>query len=587
MFIKGTKDNNGITLVALVITIIILLILAGVAISQLTGKGLIYKAQLVKEENFKAEARENIQVAILELIVEKNGEKLSQNDLINEDNGLHSKNNSICLNEDNAWVGMYSNEIMQIGFIIDENSYEITLDAEVKKVENSEYYIIYEANGGENPPDNQKKSNNIISNLKPTRQNYIFIGWGTSASSTNVTYKPGDIYNGKDNIILYALWLEKIETLETNGIQYIDTEVYPNQDTSIEFIAETAEDTAEKSIAWFGSRIGSGTTNDASYAFWNINNNFRTDYNKTNYTITDFKVEQNKKYTIYKNKNVTNINSTKYLETAYENFESTATLTLFGIKNYMKNMYSLENSVDYRAAKIKLYSCKIWDNDELVRDYIPVKSFENEPCLYDLKNNKFYYLENTIETIENIESTGKQYIDTEFYPNQDTRIEFVAETTDGNISESVSAWFGSRDASGTKNDLSYVFWNINNNFRTDYNKLNYHITDFSIEQNKKYTINQNKNITYIDNIKYKEFPYENFQSTASLTLFGLKTYNKTIYNSANSVDYRMAKLKLYSCKIWDNDKLIRDYIPIIDFNNVKCLFDIENRKIYYSSKSFV
>ncbi|MCI8616767.1 MAG: hypothetical protein HFJ60_00645 [Clostridia bacterium] len=39
------RKNSGITLIALVITIIILLILAGISISSLTGSGLFQKAQ--------------------------------------------------------------------------------------------------------------------------------------------------------------------------------------------------------------------------------------------------------------------------------------------------------------------------------------------------------------------------------------------------------------------------------------------------------------------------------------------------------------------------------------------------------------
>ena len=47
---SNIKKDNGITLVVLVITIIILLILAGITIAQLTGNGLFEKAQLSKEE---------------------------------------------------------------------------------------------------------------------------------------------------------------------------------------------------------------------------------------------------------------------------------------------------------------------------------------------------------------------------------------------------------------------------------------------------------------------------------------------------------------------------------------------------------
>lgn len=45
-----TKSMEGITLVALVITIIILLILAGITITQLTENELFEKAKLAKEK---------------------------------------------------------------------------------------------------------------------------------------------------------------------------------------------------------------------------------------------------------------------------------------------------------------------------------------------------------------------------------------------------------------------------------------------------------------------------------------------------------------------------------------------------------
>lgn len=51
--------NNGITLVALVVTIIILLILAGVSISALSGSGLFGKARLAEQKSEEAEILEN------------------------------------------------------------------------------------------------------------------------------------------------------------------------------------------------------------------------------------------------------------------------------------------------------------------------------------------------------------------------------------------------------------------------------------------------------------------------------------------------------------------------------------------------
>ena len=54
------KKNKGITMIALIITIIILLILAGVSIALLTGKnGIIKKAELAKQKSEEAELEEN------------------------------------------------------------------------------------------------------------------------------------------------------------------------------------------------------------------------------------------------------------------------------------------------------------------------------------------------------------------------------------------------------------------------------------------------------------------------------------------------------------------------------------------------
>ena len=56
---KKIKENRGITLVALVITIVILLILAGLSISTLTNTGLFKKAKEAKEKTQNTEKEQN------------------------------------------------------------------------------------------------------------------------------------------------------------------------------------------------------------------------------------------------------------------------------------------------------------------------------------------------------------------------------------------------------------------------------------------------------------------------------------------------------------------------------------------------
>lgn len=59
--------NKGITLIALIITIIVLLILAGVSIAMLTGdNGILKQAQRAKTETENAQVIEELKIAILE-----------------------------------------------------------------------------------------------------------------------------------------------------------------------------------------------------------------------------------------------------------------------------------------------------------------------------------------------------------------------------------------------------------------------------------------------------------------------------------------------------------------------------------------
>ena len=63
---RKIKTNKGITLIALVITIIVLLILAGVTIAMLTGEnGILTKANNSKNETAKATAKEKVQTEVM------------------------------------------------------------------------------------------------------------------------------------------------------------------------------------------------------------------------------------------------------------------------------------------------------------------------------------------------------------------------------------------------------------------------------------------------------------------------------------------------------------------------------------------
>ena len=71
------------------------------------------------------------------------------------------------------------------------------------------YTVSYNANGGSGAPGAQTKTYGVtlkLSSTKPTRTNYNFKGWGTSSSSTTVSYNAGGNYTSNASITLYAIW---------------------------------------------------------------------------------------------------------------------------------------------------------------------------------------------------------------------------------------------------------------------------------------------------------------------------------------------------------------------------------------------
>ena len=70
------------------------------------------------------------------------------------------------------------------------------------------YAVKYNANGGTGAPGQQTKTYGVtlkLSSTKPTRTNYNFKGWATSATGA-VAYQPGANYTANAAVTLYAIW---------------------------------------------------------------------------------------------------------------------------------------------------------------------------------------------------------------------------------------------------------------------------------------------------------------------------------------------------------------------------------------------
>ena len=120
---ESKKANKGITLIALVITVIVLLILAGVSIATLTGdNGILTKAQTAADVTNKSTAEEEIQIEILGSL--DNGadislEKLNDN-LRNNLTGVKYKGQPLSA----------ENKIENLPAVVEYNGYKILISGD-------------------------------------------------------------------------------------------------------------------------------------------------------------------------------------------------------------------------------------------------------------------------------------------------------------------------------------------------------------------------------------------------------------------------------------------------------------------------
>ena len=82
------------------------------------------------------------------------------------------------------------------------------------------YTVSYNANGGSGAPSSQTKwygTTLKLSTTIPTRTGYSFQGWGTSSSTTTVSYSAGADYTANAAITLYAVWKANTYTVSYNA----------------------------------------------------------------------------------------------------------------------------------------------------------------------------------------------------------------------------------------------------------------------------------------------------------------------------------------------------------------------------------
>jgi len=208
---------------------------------------------------------------------------------------------------------------------------------------------------------------------------------------------------------------------------------------------------------------------------------------------------------------------------------------------------------------------------ELIKGGVPPLSLYSKGD--DLIDYKIYgnsvqgILPSEYQQVEYIESTGSQYIDTGFIPNNNSR--FVLKT---NMTKYKGWAFGVQDNSLASFDFGFA---VSTSADISKSLVCYARTSYIIEESyhsKVITIDLNKNKCYIDDVLINEF-----EETALISSYPVYLFSGNSYGNANT----RSRIKVYSFEIYDNDNLVRNFIPCYrKSDNVIGLYDLVNNTFY-------
>ena len=366
----------------------------------------------------------------------------------------------------------------------------------------------------------------------------------------------------------------ELEYIESSGSQYINTDFMPDNNTRVIVDAE-AVGSASSSHFLFGCRT-SGTSE--SFCFFYYNNwcaDFQTSANRKTFsdiTFTD-------RLFVDFNGNVLTVNDTlvSFTETT---FQTIVPLQLFAVNT---------NGTIGSMLAAKMYSCRIYDNGILARDFVPATDGSGTAGMYDLVTSVFYtnagsgaFIEGPEATVndsaftklEYIQATGTQYINTRVTATANTtaKYKYSIDTilTYGPHVLSGSSWYfpmlrGNTSAGtfvvnrgGNEVDSSAISPTVGLIYEIDASFVDDYVT--------------------VNGESYG--PYAMGDVSTDTQTLHLMTYGGSPGNSMFTMSG-----KLYYCQIYENGTMVRDYIPVKHASGTVGLYDLVTATFYTNGGS--
>ena len=238
---KEFKRQKGITLIALVVTIIVLLILAGISIQMLTGQnGILRRAQEAAEQNKIAEYIENIELSRGEVALDNFG-TVNLDDLINKiyENGIVPPQSIMKLSEDENKAKMLTKEGLLFIITADKTEYkgkgeEVPNPPNIKNGD-IEFHLSPEGWTNENVEVSITMNEKYNTDIFTLQYSYDGTKWNDYTSPIKVSENNTTIYATIRNAIgeISGSASKKITIIDRNNPKDAIIQINKNKDTSI------------------------------------------------------------------------------------------------------------------------------------------------------------------------------------------------------------------------------------------------------------------------------------------------------------------------------------------------------------------
>lgn len=404
-----------------------------------------------------------------------------------------------------------------------------------------------------------------------------------------------------------------IEYINFTAGQLINSGVIPTRDTTTQVTFKTSTNGT-----WlFGSRSGYGTTDTYAMHLYTAGNSLWFQIASSSTPQQSYNYSGNK-VTVKVDKNYMWVNGTQLNSMAF----SSSGFTTSSWPLYFGGINETGSGTD-RPFIGQIYDIKIWQGSTLVRDYVPcVRNSDGVAGLYDKVENKFYTNSGTgsfgsgaatggvveeYQRVEYIENSGTQYINTGYYWTSDNvRAVLSANVTTHNQATSL---FGNEEYIGRDRYFALIPHNSGGTmkiFSLDRNLIEFTYpfsTDMildvsaSTQGSDKYV-----NLAITSNGSTKNYGGKATTGGSVITNpNNLKTGVGEIYLFASHNSGRGAvtggtpnmvgnqivgKMKVYSFKMYDNNILVRDFVPVVrSRDGVAGLYDMVGHKFYANAGS--